>query len=670
MSKDNIKGFILNNNLCLIQLWITFIVTCSIQFASCELIIVQTALGNISGSIEEVTSYDDTGNPSVMFFAQYLSIPYAEPPIRFRRPEPKTPWAGEYNGTYYRPACYLHGDPARVGTFDVKTVMMSEDCLTLDIYAPNSTIVNQSSLPVLVFLYSSPGYSSAFAADVLCTVGDVVVVVINFRQGMLGFFSLGSEAAPGNYGLFDQQMALQWIAKYIHSFGGDPKKVTLVGHSFGASNAIYHTLYPGNRGLIHRVVSLSGTALPPSGGKSYVRNSIEPYVLEEIGCQRASDAEIMSCLRGKSLTDILNALDEKSFTFRPSVDGTFLRSDPEVMMTDQAKVDNYTEELGFLNVDLLLGLNNMEGGTHVALLWAERLNTTDNEFNVSRADIRKILVPMVINLTYGSNISQSITQTVNFHYNDFTGADDPQRLRQRVVDLFTDVDVAAPLVRTANLHASLGQGSTYLYQFSEPLNLTQAPVWLSGANRANDVHFLFGFSERGLQFVNHVTGFTPTVEQRALSTKLIKMIAHFAITGNPNPLNAAGDPQWPEYDAMSMTYLDISAAHVTPKHHFREPFMTFWTSVVPELLTATSQNATSPLVCPEEIGHIIKVNLVSAENIIIALSIVSFCLLCACVLLVCLSVAREPTLYSNSKYAVMKTPNLSETPSISGPSDS
>ncbi|KAH3723465.1 hypothetical protein DPMN_049253 [Dreissena polymorpha] len=102
--------------------------------------------------------------------------------------------------------------------------MMSEDCLTLDIYAPNSTIVNQSSLPVLVFLYSSPGYSSAFAADVLCTVGDVVVVVINFRQGMLGFFSLGSEAASGNYGLFDQQMALQWIAKYIHSFGGDPKR--------------------------------------------------------------------------------------------------------------------------------------------------------------------------------------------------------------------------------------------------------------------------------------------------------------------------------------------------------------------------------------------------------------------------------------------------------------
>ncbi|KAH3723622.1 hypothetical protein DPMN_049415 [Dreissena polymorpha] len=531
MSKDNIKGFILNNNLCLIQLWITFIVTCSIQFASCELIIVQTALGNISGSIEEVTSYDDTGNPSVMFFSQYLSIPYAEPPIRFRRPEPKTPWAGEYNGTYYRPACYHHGDPARVGTFDVKTVMMSEDCLTLDIYAPNSTIVNQSSLPVLVFLYSSPGYSSAFAADVLCTVGDVVVVVINFRQGMLGFFSLGSEAAPGNYGLFDQQMALQWIAKYIHSFGGDPKKVTLVGHSFGASNAIYHTLYPGNRGLIHRVVSLSGTALPPSGGKSYVRNSIEPDVLEEIGCQRASDAEIMSCLRGKSLTDIFNALDEKSFTFRPSVDGTFLRSDPEVMMSDQAKVDNSTEELGFLNVDLLLGLNNMEGGTHVALLWAERLNITDNKFNVSRAYIREILVPMVINLTYGSNISQSITQTVNFQYNDFTGADDPQRLRQRVVDLFTDVDVAAPLVRTANLHALLGQGSTYLYQFSEPLNLTQAPVWLSGANRADDVHFLFGFSERGMQFVNHLTGFTPTVEQRALSTRLIKMIAHFARTG-------------------------------------------------------------------------------------------------------------------------------------------
>ncbi|KAH3723464.1 hypothetical protein DPMN_049252 [Dreissena polymorpha] len=239
----------------------------------------------------------------------------------------------------------------------------------------------------------------------------------------------------------------------------------------------------------------------------------------------------MSCLRGKSLTDISNALDKKSFTFAPSVDGTFLRSDPEVMITDLAKDDNSTKELEFLNVDLMLGLNNMEGGAHVALLWAERLNTTYNEFNVSRADIRNIVVPIAIKRTFGSNISQAITQTVNFQYNDVTGTDDPQRLRQRVVDLFTDIDVAAPLVRTGNVHELLGQGSTYLYQFSEPLNLTQTPVWLSGANRADDVHFLFGFSERGLQFVNHVTGFTPTVEQRVLSTRLIKMISKFARTG-------------------------------------------------------------------------------------------------------------------------------------------
>ncbi|KAH3713996.1 hypothetical protein DPMN_073799 [Dreissena polymorpha] len=119
-----------------------------------------------------------------------------------------------------------------------------------------------------------------------------------------------------------------------------------------------------------------------------------------------------------------------------------------------------------------------------------------------------------------------------------------------------------------------------------------------------------------------------------------------------------------------MTYLDISAAHVTPIHHFREPSMTSRKSLVPELLTATSQNSISPLLCHKEIGHTINVIMVSAENIIIALSIVSFCLLCACVLLVCLSVGRDPTLYRNSKYAVMKTPILKETPSISGTSDS
>lgn len=77
---------------------------------------------------------------------------------------------------------------------------------------------------------------------------DIVIVIPNYRLGVLGFLSTGDEVIPGNMGLKDQVLALQWTKKNIYRFGGDPNRITLHGHSSGAACVHLHTLSPLSKG--------------------------------------------------------------------------------------------------------------------------------------------------------------------------------------------------------------------------------------------------------------------------------------------------------------------------------------------------------------------------------------------------------------------------------------
>ena len=82
---------------------------------------------------------------------------------------------------------------------------------------------------------------------------QVILVTVNYRLGVLGFLSLEDEIAPGNLGLRDQNLALQWVQKHISNFGGDKDKVTVFGLSAGAQSTNYHVLSPRSKGLFDKV---------------------------------------------------------------------------------------------------------------------------------------------------------------------------------------------------------------------------------------------------------------------------------------------------------------------------------------------------------------------------------------------------------------------------------
>ena len=78
---------------------------------------------------------------------------------------------------------------------------------------------------------------------------DIILVMVSYRLGMLGFLSTGDTVISGNMGLKDQLMAMKWTKKNIYDFGGDLNRITLHGHSSGSLCVHLHTLSPLSQGL-------------------------------------------------------------------------------------------------------------------------------------------------------------------------------------------------------------------------------------------------------------------------------------------------------------------------------------------------------------------------------------------------------------------------------------
>lgn len=195
----------------------------------------------------------------------FQGIPYAAAPVgslRWRPPQPALSWAGTRPANVPGAICVqppANGDPG------VGPPPMSEDCLTLNIWAP----ADADRLPVLLWIHGG-GYNNGSGTAALYDGSNlarrgVVVVTINYRLGRLGFFDHPALAAErpgtepgGNYGVMDQIAALEWVRDNIAAFGGDAGQVTIFGESAGGVAATQLMVSPAARGLFRGVIVQSG----------------------------------------------------------------------------------------------------------------------------------------------------------------------------------------------------------------------------------------------------------------------------------------------------------------------------------------------------------------------------------------------------------------------------
>jgi para-nitrobenzyl esterase len=308
--------------------------------------------------------------------AVFKGIPFAAPPVgplRWREPQPAAPWSGTLNATKPSRPCMqnLQGVDGFIQplaeTYGVaytpQRLDPSEDCLYLNVWTPQ--LQPAEHLPVMVWLHggsnrvgsgAEPGYDGTVLAS-----HGVVIVTVNYRLGILGFFThpeLTAESphhSSGNYGLLDQIAALRWVQQNIFRFGGDPGNITVFGESAGSVDATTLMTSPLVTGLFRRVIAESGSAFGLGPARTVAQ--MEPLgtaVGIEAGARSGSQLALLRSLPPTQLADIENRLIASKFKgYDPNasvVDGWVLPQSPARAFAS-GKIQP---------VDLLVGVNARE----------------------------------------------------------------------------------------------------------------------------------------------------------------------------------------------------------------------------------------------------------------------------------------------------------------------
>lgn len=436
----------------------------------------------------------------------YRGIPFAAPPVgelRWRPPQPVTPWQGVRDCTAFGPAC---PQPPQT-LMPIRADAQSEDCLYLNVWTPAQTAADR--LPVMVWIHgggcttgagSLPIYDGANLAR-----RGVVVVTINYRLGPFGFFAhpLLSAESPhgvsGNYGFLDQIAALQWVRDNIAAFGGDPGCVTIFGESAGSASIARLLISPLAKGLFHRAIMQSGGI----GRSRYLREGVKP--MEQVGEEiaRALGCADLAALRAKTADELLRTsnpaqgLFGKGNKFGWVVDGWAIPDDPALLHAAGK----------FSDVPLLIGTNANEGSIFLAqlpdLTPAAAYRTMVRALFGAEADAMLRLFP--------AERDEDVKPAI-----------------ERLTTVFAFVADARAIARMK----SQGREKAYLYHF------TRVPPALRnrglGAAHAMEIPYVFDNLPRFMR-----------AEDRQLAAVMSACWVQFAKTGAPN---APGLPAWPAYD--------------------------------------------------------------------------------------------------------------------------
>jgi len=214
----------------------------------------------------------------------YRGIPYAAPPVgelRWRRPQPVIPWEGVKMADSFSPAAMQRAhrpDDGNYGTeFFEQDAPFSEDCLYLNVWTPSEATGNpDAALPVAIWVHGG-GYSGGWGFEpemdgVAWAQHGVILVTINYRLGVMGFFNHpelsaeNPEGISGNYGFYDQTASVLWVKNNIAQFGGNPSDITLLGQSAGGTSIKTLCVSPITRGLVSKAIIQSAGGMRPGQG--------------------------------------------------------------------------------------------------------------------------------------------------------------------------------------------------------------------------------------------------------------------------------------------------------------------------------------------------------------------------------------------------------------------
>jgi len=471
----------------------------------------------------------------------FLGIPYATPPIgplRWKPPQPLAPWKGVRDATSFGHRCMQ----ARIyDDMIFRDPGMSEDCLSLNIWAPAAPAGKK--LPVMVWIYGG-GFQAGTTSEPrqdgeTLAHNGVIVVSMNYRLGILGFLAtheLAAESphhAAGNYGLLDQSAALHWVKDNIAAFGGDPANITIFGESAGSFSVSYQMASPLSRDIPAHAIGESGAAF---GKGSIVDHDLaateadgEKFAKEEL------HADSLKALRAISADELIQKTSPRpnfnAFRFMPTVDGYFIPEKAEAIF-DAGKQ---------AQIPLLAGWNK-------------------NELSFARVNAPKVdrkALDELATKKFGPDAGEFLQV---YH----ATTDDEAAV---VAGNYAD-DEFLGYCTWAWLEAQVATGHAPVYRFRFDLGIPGSPEHPAalGAYHSDEIEYVFGT-------LDSRKGFAWRPEDYQLSKLMQTYWTNFAKIGNPN---SDGNPDWPMYNAAGgwqVMHLDATSAARPDLHRDRYLFL-------------------------------------------------------------------------------------------------
>nr|CAH7718225.1 unnamed protein product [Callosobruchus chinensis] len=526
----------------------------------------------------------------------WLGIPYAQKPLgnlRFRHPRPVEKWEGILNTTTQPNSCVQIIDTV-FGDFPGSTMWnpntpLNEDCLYINVVVPKPRPKNAA---VMVWIFGGGFYSGTNTLDVydhniLVSEENVILVSMQYRVASLGFLYFGTSDVPGNAGMFDQMMALQWIKKISHfqdniaQFGGNPNNITLFGESAGAVSVSLHLLSPLSRNLFSQAIMQSGSPTAPWAIISREESLIRGLRLAEaVGCphDRSDLSGAIECLKKTDPIELVNnewgTLGICEFPFVPVIDGAFLDEHPVRAMANK----------NFKKTNILMGSNTEEGYYFIIYYLTELFRKEENVY-VNRQEFLRAVTEL------NPYVNPIARQAIIFEYTDWLNPDDPVSNRNALDKMVGDYQFTCNVNEFAHRYAETGN-NVYMYYYKHRTVNNPWPSW-TGVMHADEINYVFG------EPLNPAKSYT--AQEVDLSRRIMRYWANFAKTGNPSlsPNGAWTTTFWPLHTAYGREYLTLDINSTATGRGPRLKQCAFWKKYLPQLqqMIAEIQNQPSDKTC-------------------------------------------------------------------------
>jgi len=484
----------------------------------------------------------------------WRGIPYAQPPVgplRWKAPRVLKPFDTVFAATQFGDMCTQLGtplldiDPSLYGK-----AVGSEDCLHLNIWSPPAKAATDQStrkLPVMVWIHGGSnvgGSSNLYYGGNLAMEQEVVVVTINYRLGLLGWFSHPSlrEAAESeldrssNFGILDIVQSLQWIRDNIAAFGGDPSNVTLFGESAGAMNTVTLLYSPLGKGLFHK-------AIVQSGSLRQTPVEVAELLTDDDRSEFSSSETAAKILLNRGAAespeqsrDMVAGLDNAAFI-------QLMNS-----ASDDELIGTYTLDIGArIRVPQCIpdGIVIPQGSPWELIADSQQVHKVPVMLGSNRDEMKFFLglSPAYVTIVPGSSIQVHDVQRYNLH-------------ARYLSDRWTALGVDELALRLSKHNPDV---FTYRFDWDQQPSYPKADFKeFFGAAHTMEIPFVFNDFVGMKAFAYHFTEQNRS-EREQLAKEMGEYWSEFAYTGKPGKGRSGSLPQWPSWDAGSKLLLDAES---------------------------------------------------------------------------------------------------------------